>query len=105
MSTTSTRRLRLPVRHMFAPPSINERAVRLTCTYDEPSLLRPKTLGEPTTRVMLSITEGKLGSSASRKIEGPCVLYVGDGTEEEVGSHGNSNGRAGEQGQVGLLNM
>jgi hypothetical protein len=93
------------MRHMFAPPSINEQAVRLTCTYIEPSLLRPKTLGELTTRVMLSITEGKLGSSASHKIEGPCILYVGDGTEEEVGSHGNSNGLAGEQGQVGLLNM
>ncbi len=54
---------------MFAPPSISKRAVCLTCTYNDPSLLRPNTLGELMTRVMLSITNGKFESFTSRKDE------------------------------------
>jgi hypothetical protein len=90
---------------MFAPPSINKVEVCLTCTYNELSLLRPNTWGELTTRVMLSITEGTLGSSASQKTKEPCVLDVDGDTKEGVGSHGNSNGFVGERGQAGLLIM
>jgi hypothetical protein len=54
---------------------------------------------------MLSITEEKLGSSASRKTKEPCVLDVDGDTKEEVGSHGNSNGLVGKRGQAGLLIM
>jgi hypothetical protein len=76
MSSTSTRRLRSPVRHILAPLSINEVDVRLTCTYDKLLHLRPNMGGEPTTHVMLSISEGKLGRTASRKTEEPCTLGV-----------------------------
>jgi hypothetical protein len=54
---------------------------------------------------MLSIKEGKLGSSASRKTKEPCILDVDGDTKEEVGSHGNSNGLVGKRGRAGLLIM
>ncbi len=80
---TSTRRLRLPVRQMFPTPSISVVDVCLTWTYNVLLLLRQNTRGDLTTRVMLSITEGKFGSSASRKTKAP-VLYVhGDKKREQ----------------------
>jgi len=60
--------------------------------------MRPKTRGDPTTRVTLSMTEGKSGRSATRRTEGT-VLYV-DGLGGGPGSNGNSNGVDGERGRV-----
>ena len=101
ISTTLMSRLRSPVRQIFAPPSISKQEVRLTCTNDEPSLLRPNTLGAPTTLVTLSMTKGKSGSCASRVVEGPTV-GVGGGRD---GVHGNSKGHVGERGWVGPWTM
>jgi hypothetical protein len=85
---------------MFAPPSTSIVDVRLTCAYDALSRLRPKSRGYPTSRVTLSITEGKYVSSASRKTEGPAILDVGGVGKVGVGLKGNLNGAWGERGRA-----
>lgn len=83
MVTTSTRRPRIPVTHMLAPPFIIDRA------YATESPFRPKTRGRQTTRVTLSI--GRRGASNASVENGDiCPL-----SREK----GNSNGAVGDAGR------
>ena len=102
MSTTSTNISRSPVRQMLAPPSINVDEVFHTRTEDQLLSWRPNTRGEPTTCVILSITNGKSGMLAMAKTEwwGGCVVG-----EDIGGLNGNSKGLVGKVGRVGLLRM
>ncbi len=79
------------------PLSMSIVDVRLTWTYDVLLLLRPNMQGDPTTQVMLSIIEGKFGSSTSRKTKVP-GLYVHGEKKEGIGLEGNSNGVVGKHG-------
>jgi hypothetical protein len=88
ISTMPTKILRLPVAQMLAPPSTSPDGVsdRQILTDDWLSCWSPRTRGYPTTRTMLSETEGTGGSSArddclmasERRLNGKLKGVVGE---------------------------
>ena len=93
--STSTKRSKIPVIHMLAPPSINDglssAVVLKTLTHDPSSPRRPQTRGRPTTLVTLVIA---VRCDLTSSVNTECVA---NGT-----SKGNSNRVTGDDGRINI---